>query len=83
MLSREKPDEVPEKCLTPDEISILRRIALHKKPGWKGVSLRDYHFELAKIGGFLARKSDGDPGFITTWRGYLKLQDMIYGYKLA
>jgi Transposase DNA-binding/Transposase DDE domain len=35
--------------------------------------------ELAKLGGFLGRRSDGEPGWITIWRGWDKLQIMIRG----
>ena len=32
-----------------------------------------FYREVAKLGGFLARKSDGEPGWITIWRGWEKL----------
>lgn len=35
--------------------------------------------ELAKLGGFLGRRSDGEPGWMTIWRGWDKLQIMIRG----
>lgn len=33
--------------------------------------------ELAKLGGFLARKGDGEPGWETIWRGYRELQSLL------
>lgn len=60
----------------------LLSVTSTKNSNWKGNTLKDYYYELAKLGGFLARKSDGGPGFITTWRGYLKLQDIIFGFRL-
>lgn len=30
---------------------------------------------IARLGGFLARKGDGDPGVTTIWRGWTRLQD--------
>ena len=39
--------------------------------------------ELAKLGGFLARTSDGEPGWETTWRGLKKLQLLLAGMRLA
>jgi len=36
---------------------------------------------VARLGGFLARKSDGDPGWQTLWGGWLRLLDMIWTYK--
>lgn len=38
---------------------------------------------IAKLGGFLARKSDGHPGWMTLWAGYMRLLDMEVGYALC
>ena len=38
---------------------------------------------IARLGGFLARKSDGDPGIKTLWRGYTKLHHLLEGVQLA
>lgn len=32
---------------------------------------------LARLGGFLARKNDGEPGPTALWRGWSRLQDMV------
>ncbi|MFH1052842.1 MAG: IS4 family transposase [Candidatus Woesearchaeota archaeon] len=45
----------------------------------ESITLRQFWIEVAKIGGFLARKSDGDPGWITIWRGWNDLQKMCEG----
>jgi len=37
--------------------------------------------EIAKLGGFLARKHDGEPGAKTIWRGMRRLNDMVLGYR--
>lgn len=39
--------------------------------------------EVAKLGGFLGRKGDGDPGWITIWRGWEKLNNFVHGATLA
>lgn len=39
--------------------------------------------QLAILGGFLARKSDGEPGAKSIWKGLQRLQDCIYGVHLA
>ena len=31
---------------------------------------------IAKLGGFLGRKSDGEPGITAIWRGWQRLQDL-------
>jgi len=38
---------------------------------------------IARLGGFLARKSDGEPGWITIWRGWQRLLLMVQGFTLA
>jgi hypothetical protein len=43
---------------------------------------RAYLRAIAKLGGFLGRRRDGDPGWITLWRGYSRLLDMELGYNL-
>jgi Transposase DNA-binding/Transposase Tn5 dimerisation domain len=37
---------------------------------------------VAKLGGFLGRKGDGEPGWMTIWRGWEKLQGMVRGADL-
>lgn len=36
---------------------------------------------LASLGGFLARKSDGEPGMIAIWRGWLELTSAVIMYE--
>jgi hypothetical protein len=38
---------------------------------------------IAQLGGFLARKNDGDPGVTTIWRGWRRLTDLSEGWVLA
>jgi len=38
---------------------------------------------IARLGGFLARKSDGMPGTLTLWRGWKRLMDLTEGWGLA
>lgn len=39
--------------------------------------------QMAKLGGFLGRKSDGEPGVQSIWHGWLKLHEMTRGYRAA
>lgn len=43
----------------------------------KIVSVRQAIRWIAQLGGFLARKGDGEPGVITLWRGWRRLQDYV------
>ncbi len=40
-------------------------------------TVRDFYRQLAGLGGHLLRKSDGDPGWITLWRGFEKLHTAV------
>jgi hypothetical protein len=42
-----------------------------------------FYGELAELGGFLGRKHDGEPGWITIWCGWDKLQLMMRGADAA
>ena len=57
----------------------------HLKPRIQVTTITVYEFfrEIAKLGGFLARKSDGEPGWQTTWHGYRKLQLIVHGIEIG
>lgn len=44
------------------------------------MSVREFLRSVARLGGFLARKSDGEPGWQTLWEGWLRLLDMVFGF---
>ena len=48
-----------------------------KKP--TDLSLGFFWVEIAKLGGFPARKSHGDPGWLRLWQGWLQLLDFAEG----
>lgn len=43
------------------------------------LSVREFCFALARLGGHLNRKGDGFPGWLTLWRGWADLQLMVQG----
>ena len=45
-------------------------------------SLREAARMVASLGGFLGRKSDGEPGVKVLWRGLMRLQDIAIGVQL-
>ncbi len=47
------------------------------------VAIHEFYGELAKLGGFLGRESDGESGWMTIWRGWQKLDTRIRGAQLA
>ena len=38
---------------------------------------------VARLGGFLNRRGDGEPGVKCLWRGWQELQAMVRGYRLG
>ena len=47
------------------------------------ITIYDFFRYLAKLGGFLARRHDGEPGWQTIWRGYRRLMQWLEGIRLA
>jgi hypothetical protein len=46
-------------------------------------SVLKFYLHVARLGGHQNRKADGFPGWITLWRGWMKLQSMVDGYRAA
>jgi hypothetical protein len=43
------------------------------------LSIKEFYMALARLGGHMNRKGDGFPGWLTLWRGWMKLQSMLDG----
>ena len=48
----------------------------------KAPTVREVVRWIAKLGGFLGRKSDGEPGIIVLWRGWQRLSDIVDTWRL-
>jgi transposase-like protein/transposase Tn5 family protein len=46
------------------------------------LTIRRFTHEVAKLGGFVGRKSDGEPGWQTLWQGWRQLELMTMGREL-
>jgi Transposase DNA-binding len=46
-------------------------------------TIREFLWALGRLGGHQNRPSDGAPGWLTLWRGWVKLQSMLTGAALA
>jgi hypothetical protein len=76
----DRPEAPAEEVATELEIGVLRR--------WLGrtakrFTVREFVRGVAKLGGFLGRSGDGEPGVRTLWRGYQRLQDLLEGFQLS
>ena len=69
---------------TPVEKAIPERwiVLIERLLNVKLKTVRDFWRCLARLGGFIGRKSDGEPGWQTIWGGYTRLQDMLLGASL-
>jgi len=47
------------------------------------MSVHEFFYALARLGGHQNRKSDHRPGWLVLWRGWTKLQAMLHGYDAA
>jgi hypothetical protein len=74
-----QPNAPALQVATEDEIQVV--CAFHKQAA-DTLTVRDFVRGVAKLGGFLGRKHDGEPGVLTLWRGYQRLQDLLRGYHL-
>ena len=63
----ERPAQQVVPSLWIDVLQVQRR---QPKQTW---TVRQFFRQLAGMGGFLGRKSDGEPGWLTIWRGFDKL----------
>jgi hypothetical protein len=75
--ARENPDVPAEEVAPQAWIDMLR--AVRNIPASRKLTIRDFVRQLAGLGGHLLRKRDGEPGWITLWRGYEKLQLLLRG----
>ena len=76
ILARTEPNLPAEKVVPKQWLKMLR--ALRKRSQIETVE--DFFRHLAGLGGFLMRKRDGDPGWITIWKGTQKLTLAIRGH---
>lgn len=74
-----QPAAPADQVATAAEIEVL---CMWHKQDASELTVREFVRGVAKLGGFLGRKHDGEPGVLTLWRGYQRLQDMLLGYHL-
>jgi hypothetical protein len=78
--ARLAPELPAKQCVEPDHLLALCRL---RKLDPKKLTVRQFTHEVAALGGFLGRKRDGEPGWITLWRGWRELDLITLGFQLA
>ncbi len=82
-LGRETPDVPCSIFFEEEEWQALHCFANKTKtPPSEPPCLRDAVRMVASLGGFLGRKSDGDPGTETIWRGLERLMDFTIAFRM-
>lgn len=69
-VARTEPQRLAHEIVPRRWIEALAQLRRKKSRGW---TVRQFYRELAGLGGFLGRRGDGEPGWITLWRGFEKL----------
>jgi hypothetical protein len=76
-LARSRPEGLEAlQDFSPQALLVLEQKVGRPKGGWNNQSLT---VAIARVGGFLARKHDGLPGWQTIWRGWQRLMWMCEG----
>jgi hypothetical protein len=83
LLGREVPDLPPEVLFTDLELEVLTAYAKTRRDMKPPVRLGDAVRLVARLGGYLDRKSDPPPGHQVVWIGYVELRSMSKGFLLG
>jgi len=84
LIARTNPSRSCSDFLTPLEWNVLvAMLSTNGKQPATPPSIADVVTEIAKLGGYLARKKDGPPGTLALWRGWKRLIDIAEGWSLA
>jgi hypothetical protein len=76
----QEPQADAAEVATQEEQEVVKKWLKTEK---RSLTVREFVHAIAKLGGFLGRKRDGNPGIRALWRGYQRLQDMVSGYRLS
>jgi len=79
-VARTAPDTPAGNVVPLEWLAVLALVLRNPRPL---KTVRDFMRALASLGGFLSRKSDGEPGWKTIWRGLETLLVAIRGYRAA
>ena len=80
-LGRATPDLPCTIAFEEDQWKAVIVFKTRKPPPAQPPSLRQMIRSIAQLGGFLARKSDGEPGTQTLWRGLQRMDDITAAFR--
>jgi Domain of unknown function (DUF4338)/Transposase Tn5 dimerisation domain/Transposase DNA-binding len=80
-LGRATPDLPCSVAFDDDQWKAVMVFKTRQPPPQQPPSLRQMIRSIAQLGGFLARKSDGEPGTQTLWRGLQRTDDIVAAFR--
>jgi hypothetical protein len=78
--AREAPERLAHEMIDPLTLAVL---AERSGQPLATMTLGLFWTEVARLGGYLARSHDGPPGWRTIWKGWITLQTLLEGVRLA
>lgn len=82
--ARQSPDTKASEFCSALECKVLSAwMKVKRKRAAPIETVRDFVRSVGILGGFMARKSDGEPGVKTVWTGIRRLEDLVDGYTLV
>jgi len=81
-MGRRQPHRAARELVPADSVGLVHR-ARRGRGRPEDWTIGEFIGGLAGLGGFLGRKGDGEPGWITIWRGWDALNWMLRGVQLA
>ena len=79
----EHQEDPADRWVPPTWIEVLSGWRWPKEPPRLNMTIKEFLYALARLGGHQNRKGDGDPGWITLWRGWGKLLGRVEGFRLG
>lgn len=78
-ISKKEPDSLAKNHIDTIRLKVLTK---YKKLTLETLTIKQFWHSVASLGGFLGRKSDGNPGWQSIWEGWSRLQTMVDGVNL-
>ncbi len=79
-LARSEPDRLASERIAADLLTV---VAAQAGLDPSRMTTQVFWREVARLGGYLARRRDGPPGWKTLWAGWLRVQTLLEGVHLA
>ena len=80
---RQTVRQAPETpAVTVVEPLLVQILAHRQKLNWRTLTAQQFWQQVARLGGYQARRRDGPPGWRTVWRGWRYLSDLADGARI-